>query len=171
MASPILVTPSPNSGFDAIRPINVGSADVGSVGSTPSPTDYSFSEYLEGLLSSVGAESEINRLYNSAEAQKQREWASHESELNRQWQAEMSSSAYTRAVADLKNAGLNPVLAATGMASSPTGVIASGSSASSNNAGGGDTLSSLLNSIANVAESVSEFLPNISKVFRFETKK
>ena len=35
------------------------------------PADYSFIEYLEGLLSSVGAENEITRKFNSAEAELQ----------------------------------------------------------------------------------------------------
>lgn len=38
--------------------------------SQPVGIDYSFAEYLEGLLSSVGAEAETDRLFNSAEAQK-----------------------------------------------------------------------------------------------------
>lgn len=56
--------------------------------------------------------------YNSAEAEK-----------SRNWQAQMSNTSYQRAVEDLKKAGLNPVLAAfNGGASTPTGATASGSS-------------------------------------------
>lgn len=84
-------------------------------------------------------ENELNRLFNSAESAAQRDWASSESKLQREWETEMSNSAYTRAVADLKRAGINPILAYQGAAQTPTGTIASGSSASTNSAGGQTT--------------------------------
>lgn len=114
-------------------------------------------QYLDGLFASVGAENELNRAYNSAEAQLQRDWSSAEAEKNRQWQTQMSNSAYQRSVEDLKQAGLNPILAATGSASTPSGVSYSGSSAS-HQVGGGDTASSMLHAIAALASSSSDVM-------------
>ena len=60
------------------------------------------------------------RAYNSAEAEK-----------NRQWQERMSNTAYQRAVEDLEKAGLNKWLAITGGGNGASASTPSGSSASS----------------------------------------
>lgn len=156
-------------GFVRSRLGTADSYSSNSAATSDQGTPYNFAEYLEGLFSSVGAENQANRLYNSAEAQAQREWSSAEAALNRSWQENMSNTAYSRAVNDLKQAGLNPILAAGGMSSTPTGAVLAGSTASYQT-GGGDRASDILNALANSASAVSDvltfFLPKLSKLLK-----
>lgn len=80
----------------------------------------------------------INREFNAAEAEKSRTFSAQEAIVNRDYQTAMSNSAFQRGMADMRAAGLNPILAySKGGASAPSGSMPSSSSASGTAASGG----------------------------------
>lgn len=149
----------PNSGVSSGESVNTDlDPDV------PYQETWSFLDYLKGLFESQGNTIAENREYNSAEAIKQRSWASRENQLQRDWYTEMSNTAYTRSMQDLKNAGLNPILAYSNGGAAVSSTTTTPGSAGSSQGVGGDSFSSILNSLANVASAVADFLPNVNKI-------
>lgn len=99
------------------------------------------------------------QIFNAIEAQKARVFNSAEAQINRDWQERMSNTAYQRSVKDMLAAGLNPAsLGGDGTASpasTPSGYAASANAASSSAVTGGAGLLGLVGKVAMSAVSLA----------------
>lgn len=103
-------------------------------------------------------EAELNRKFQQESANRSMEFSSAEAAKERDWQKMMSDTAHQREMADLKAAGLNPILAANNGAAAGAGAAAVGSAVAGAGASSSGTPSGSKGDRGSVDSAVSSLL-------------
>lgn len=124
---------------------------------------------LTGALPSQGSNNayaasaaQVDREFQAEQARNAMAFSADQAQLDRDFQERMSNSAYQRAVADMRKAGINPILAySQGGASTPggasgTGYAGSGSAQSIDFESTAERLAKILSSIGSVVTSAAK---------------
>lgn len=118
----------------------------------------------------------LNRDFQLQSAREAMAFEADQADLNRQYQTYMSNTAVQRGMADLKKAGINPILAYQYSAASPAGATASGYQASGSSASGvaqsgskadsvdflgfvSDMIKTAVNGVTSALNAVGEIIP------------
>lgn len=110
------------------------------------------------------SQAQLNREFQQASAREAMDFSSAEAQINRDFQEMMSNTSHQRAVADLKAAGLNPVLAAGAGAPMASGAQGSGQAAAGS-AGGGHTASASKASTGALQMSALELTQRLNEMY------
>lgn len=126
------------------------------------PTDLGSANAFQGLVNSFTGNLDFER--SRVLAEQANEFSALEAQKARDWQTEMSNTAYQRAAADLKKAGLNPALVLSGAsgASSGSGAVAHASTARAPSTDAFSSLVRLVGTAVNVGSQIAQRSSNIA---------
>lgn len=97
---------------------------LGGLGSTYSQAGENWGQTNGSSIGGTFGSAQALMDFNREMMREANKFSAEEAQKNRDWQQEMSSTAFQRAVEDMKKAGINPILAAGSQASTPSGSAA-----------------------------------------------